>query len=81
MQNFQYRNELRMCTNPVNTKLIYIHQLVCAQCTFDGGDLIHYRIVLSCGLVQQAKKMKLQNSKLFRPVGAGHEYEEWTGAG
>jgi len=62
-------------TNLANSNLIYIHQLVCAQCTFGGGDLIHYSIVLSCGLVQQAKKMKLQNSKLFPPVG-GYEYEE-----
>jgi hypothetical protein len=69
-----------MCTNPANSKLIYIQQLVCAQCTFDGGDLIHYSIVLCCGLVQQAKKMKLQN-KLFPPVGGGYEYEEWTVAG
>jgi hypothetical protein len=65
-----------MCTNPANSKLIYIHQLICAQCTFDGGDLMHYSIV-----VQQGKKMKLQNSKLFPPVGGGYEDEEWTGSG
>jgi hypothetical protein len=45
------------------------------------GDLIHHSIVLSCGLVQQTKKMKLQNSKLFPRVGGGYDYEVWTGAG
>jgi len=49
MQNFQCQKELRMCTNPANSKLIYIRQLVCAHCTFDGGDLIHYSVVWSCG--------------------------------